>query len=132
MPKEASFGIIIFDIDNFKRVNDTFGHDTGDIVLKMLSNTILETIRQNDTPARYGGEEFIILAQSDSLDSLFAFAEKLRSTFEFLYIPAIDSSVTASFGITMYQEGDDIASLIKRADQAMYRAKSKGKNRVEC
>ncbi len=130
-PKPPSFGIILFDIDNFKRVNDTYGHDVGDKVLIKLSETVQEQIRADDVPARYGGEEFIILARCETLEQLEKFAEKLRSAFESLHIKEISSSVTASFGITMHHEGDSLAAMIKRADTALYKAKKTGKNRVE-
>lgn len=130
-PKLPSFGIILLDIDNFKRVNDTYGHDVGDKVLVKLSETVQEQIRADDVPARYGGEEFIILARCETLEQLEKFAEKLRSAFASLHIEEISSSVTASFGITMHHAGDSLAAMIKRADTALYKAKKDGKNRVE-
>lgn len=129
-PEESFFGVIMFDIDNFKLVNDTFGHDAGDEVLKVLSAQVLALIRNQDLPARYGGEEFIILARCDRMEHLEAMAEKLRSTFASRVIPAVGSAVTASFGITMKIPGDTEESLIKRADEALYQAKRQGKNCV--
>ncbi len=125
-----SFGVILLDIDDFKSVNDTFGHAAGDQVLKMLSDTIRQQLRQQDIPARYGGEEFLVIAQCETSENLIAIAEKLRISFEELYIPVIKKAVTASFGVTMGRPEDTLESITKRADKALYRAKWSGKNCV--
>jgi diguanylate cyclase (GGDEF)-like protein len=129
-PVERGFGIIMFDVDNFKQVNDRLGHDVGDEVLKSLSQTVSELIRDDDIPARYGGEEFIILAHCSELGNLKAMAEKIRATVASTVIPSLGRAVTASFGITMKQASDTQLTLIKRADEALYEAKGLGKNCV--
>jgi diguanylate cyclase (GGDEF)-like protein len=129
-PVERGFGIIMFDVDNFKQVNDRFGHDVGDEVLKSLSQTVSELIRDDDIPARYGGEEFIILAHCNELKNLQSMAEKIRATVASTVVPSLGRAVTASFGITMKQPSDTQQTLIKRADEALYEAKGLGKNCV--
>lgn len=129
-PASQRFGIIMFDIDDFKRVNDTYGHDVGDEVLKSLSQTVSELIREQDIPARYGGEEFIILAHCSEISQLRAMAEKIRATVAARAVPSLGRAVTASFGITMRDPRDSEETLIKRADEAMYAAKRQGKNCV--
>ncbi len=129
-PVIKPFGVILFDIDNFKSVNDTFGHDAGDQVLKMLSTTVRKQLRQQDIPARYGGEEFLIIVHCRTTQNLITIAEKLRSSFEELHIPLIDKAVTASFGVTMRRPEDTLATLTKRVDEALYLAKRSGKNCV--
>jgi len=131
LKNSSAFGIILFDIDDFKHVNDTYGHDAGDEVLVSLARCTREQIREEDTAARYGGEEFIILAYCSGIDKLYAIAEKLRTAFASLHIPSIGGSVTASFGITMGKDSDTRQGVIKRADTALYAAKRKGKNRTE-
>ncbi len=125
-----SFGVILFDIDDFKSVNDTFGHDAGDQVLKIIAATARQQLRQEDVPSRYGGEEFLVIAHCDTPESLMTIAEKLRSSFEKLIIPAVGRPVTASFGVTMGRTDDTLERITKRADEALYRAKRSGKNCV--
>lgn len=131
--KEAQEGdhplsIIIVDIDNFKHVNDQYGHDTGDIVLKEFSTLIKNLVSDYEVFGRWGGEEFAILVPS-SLKHATKLAELIKSSVEqnnFTTIPKL----TASFGVTSYQEGDTKESMFKRADIALYQSKSNGKNRV--
>ncbi len=120
--------LIMMDIDHFKTINDTYGHDAGDEVLVNIAALLKENIRETDIAGRWGGEEFIILFRADAGGAV-ANAEKLRKN-----IMAGDhgraGNVTASFGVTRYLEGDSIDSLVKRADQALYRSKESGRNRV--
>jgi len=127
---ELNAGIILFDIDDFKSVNDNFGHDAGDLVLITLARTVESTIRKQDTFARYGGEEFIIVVYCDTIEELGSMAEKIRRTIEETQFPRLKKALTASFGITMIQKGDTQETLFKRADDAMYSAKKAGKNCV--
>lgn len=127
----GSFSIILLDIDNFKRINDRCGHNTGDLALKCVVKTIKERIRKADTLARWGGEEFIIFLPSTPVDKATILAETLRENISRITLPCPEK-VTASFGVAGYMEGDTIDSLIKRADDLMYRAKEKGKNCVAC
>jgi len=125
----SALSIIIFDIDRFKQVNDTFGHLSGDIVLKELSFLCLAIIRDSDVLARWGGEEFIILVPENDKAAIVPFAEKLRSLIE-KHPFSIKTQVTCSFGVAQYMEEESKDDFIKRADQAMYKAKEEGRNKV--
>lgn len=122
--------VILLDIDKFKSINDTYGHLDGDNVLKALTRLLAANIRTSDTLARWGGEEFILLAPGSDLDSARLLAEKLRLAVAEYNFP-IPRSVTSSFGVASYQPGDTELALTNRADQALYRAKEQGRNRVE-
>lgn len=127
-----SFGIIIFDIDYFKKINDSYGHPAGDKVLKIICDILKMHIRINDILGRYGGEEFLILLPEAELEHTMSAAEKVRTLLSDTPIP-YDSSrlrITASFGVTCYRENDDIKSIIARADGALYESKKNGRNRI--
>ncbi|MCA1029490.1 GGDEF domain-containing protein [Bacillus timonensis] len=121
--------VILFDIDNFKKINDLFGHDVGDSVLVEFSNVVRNTIDQSCEFGRWGGEEFLIIAKSRNIDAAAELAKEIQISVDkhrFAHV----GSVTASFGVSAYKEGDVIHSLLKRADEAMYYAKQNGKNQV--
>jgi diguanylate cyclase (GGDEF)-like protein len=121
--------ITIFDIDFFKRVNDTFGHPAGDLVLVTISKLIKQNIRSTDLFVRWGGEEFIILyIETDETKSI-KISEKLRMIIQ-SNKPDDAPCVTASFGVTSYKKDETIDIMIHRADEALYQAKSKGRNQV--
>ena len=122
--------LISIDLDHFKATNDTFGHSVGDLVLKDFSDLLLHMVREEDVVARWGGEEFIILLSHTACEAATALAERIRHSFE--QTPGRTSSLamTASFGVAQLQEGENEADLIKRADNALYRAKHEGRNRV--
>jgi len=120
--------IILVDLDDFKCINDKYGHQFGDKVLKMVAESIKRNIRSSDIPARYGGEEFIILLPETDLEGAKKVAEKLRRIIQELSID--NTKLTASFGITELLENDSMETFIKRADKALYRAKKEGKNKV--
>jgi len=123
--------VLFFDIDHFKEVNDTYGHDTGDKVLQTVARTATNTLRATDVVGRWGGDEFmIILSDVPSANALKRIADKLKMLIEFSRtgLEAGDISVTISIGGTLFQKGDSIDSLLKRADAAMYRSKQKGRN----
>ena len=122
--------LILFDLDLFKNINDKFGHKTGDNALIELSRLVSESIRDTDVLARWGGEEFVILLPETNMETAIDIAEKLRTDIENHAFPEA-GSITASFGVTQYQNGDDESSFIKRADQALYRAKANGRNKVD-
>jgi diguanylate cyclase (GGDEF)-like protein/PAS domain S-box-containing protein len=122
--------LIMFDIDNFKIVNDTHGHIVGDQVLKAIAGSIRAYIRNVDFFVRWGGEEFMIISSESSLDNAYALAERLRQSIENRNFQSV-GKVTVSFGVTEFKRSDDEGTFIKRADEALYLAKSKGKNRVE-
>lgn len=122
--------IIFFDIDNFKAINDKFGHLTGDETLKKLSEIVNTLNRNSDVFARYGGEEFIILASSTNLEGATIHAERLREEIEKTKFKNA-GTITCSFGVVEFIKGsDDFTSIIKRADRALYDAKDKGRNCV--
>ena len=130
-------GLIMLDIDNFKRVNDTYGHMQGDLVLREVARVLRETSREIDEPARYGGEEMAVALPGTDLDGAFLFAERVRRSIESLELPLIDGEgslrVTASFGAAALppdQEKADKDDLVAAADAALYRAKRSGKNRT--
>lgn len=124
-----NLSIIFFDIDHFKKINDTYGHQTGDIVLKELAIIIKHCIRKSDIFARWGGEEFIVLLPQSELDNTLRVAEKMRKKIMTSYFKDVNR-VTCSFGVTKFSESDDIDKFIKRADKALYKAKETGRNRV--
>ena len=130
-------GLIMLDIDNFKRVNDTYGHMQGDLVLREVARVLRESSREIDEPARYGGEEMAVALPGTDLDGAFNFAERVRHAIESLELPLIEGGgtlrVTASFGAAACQGDDGDADkdvLVAAADAALYRAKRSGKNRT--
>jgi len=127
----STFGIIILDIDYFKSVNDNYGHQLGDTILKEFATILKSSIRKTDTVGRWGGEEFMIICTETNPDGIQALANTLREKIA-SYDFSIDEDKTASFGVTIYQKNEAIDTLIKRADDALYLAKEKGRNRVEC
>ncbi|TAN39336.1 MAG: diguanylate cyclase [Nitrospirae bacterium] len=122
--------LVMFDIDHFKKVNDTYGHHIGDAVLQQLTSHISRGIRKHDCFARWGGEEFMIMLTHNTLEAAMHFTEHIRKEIEELRIRGLQK-ITCSFGVTQLNEQDDIFSFTKRADDALYRAKSRGRNRVE-
>ncbi|WP_373034613.1 GGDEF domain-containing protein [Sulfurimonas sp.] len=124
------FSIILLDIDYFKTVNDTYGHDLGDLILKEFSNIIKDNIRKIDMLGRWGGEEFMIICTNTDVKNAEILAEKIRKKIE-EYDFEIVKNMTASFGVAQYSENLDFSSLFKHADEALYLAKNNGRNRVE-
>jgi diguanylate cyclase (GGDEF)-like protein/PAS domain S-box-containing protein len=122
------FSLIMFDIDDFKKINDTYGHQIGDYVLKEIANLVKENIRATDFLARWGGEEFMVLAPHTNLTCAEKLAYKLKYVIENHNFKI--GKITASFGVTEYKEGDTPNSIIYRADESLYKAKNKGKNQV--
>lgn len=136
--KQRSLSFIMFDIDHFKMVNDTYGHDAGDLVLKHVVNLTKNCLREKDILGRYGGEEFIICLPNTTLDEAFEIANAicLKISTSYAYIYDQEIRVTSSFGIShslQNAEGSQspsIETLIRQADQALYSAKKNGRNRV--
>jgi diguanylate cyclase (GGDEF)-like protein len=127
----GTFSIIFFDLDRFKEVNDEYGHLVGDEVLKRVAEIVEKANRNADIFARYGGEEFIILAPATDIAGARVHAERLRNDIEHHRFSEI-SHLTCSFGVAEYKpDADDVMSLFKRADTALYNAKKLGRNRVE-
>ena len=125
-----AFGMVVLDIDHFKSINDSYGHQVGDTVLVSIARLIKEHLRSTDKAVRWGGEEFILIYLETSVDELLTLAEELRTKIDGHLFETI-GHVTVSCGVTLYKNGDTIASIIKRADKALYLAKSSGRNRIE-
>ncbi len=124
-----TFGLIMLDIDHFKKINDEHGHQAGDQVLMSLAVILNATLRRTDVAGRWGGEEFIVLCpHTDELGSKHL-AENLRKALAAYDFAAIGSKI-ASFGVTAYRPGDSSHSIIARADEALYQAKHQGRNQV--
>jgi diguanylate cyclase (GGDEF)-like protein len=143
---QRPFSLVMFDIDHFKRVNDTYGHATGDLVLTILANTIRETIREMDIVGRIGGEEFALVLPDTDLNQALIITERLRCNIENTELaiqhPTNQQAlkVTSSFGITSYpcvsiENADtanpDFSFLLALADEALFKAKNKGRNCIE-
>ncbi|WP_064603105.1 diguanylate cyclase [Photobacterium sp. J15] len=122
---------IMIDVDYFKSINDTYGHNQGDIVLQTIAASLQEHCSSTDIPIRLGGEEFVIFSRNNS-DNAWHVAEKIRSHIESLQWTGVlaASSVTASFGIAYRQHGEPLDAFISRADEALYRAKRQGRNQI--
>lgn len=127
---EIPFSVLLFDVDRFKRINDTWGHAQGDIVLKEIVQQAHSQLRNIDTLARWGGEEFaVLLPQTDAKEACVV-AEKIRLVVAQAEFGKV-GRVTASFGVAACRLDESGAALLERADEALYRAKRKGRNRVE-
>ena len=124
------FSIAIIDIDKFKNINDTYGHQVGDQVLIGIANILKENIRQIDAVGRWGGEEFLVIFRETPLNAAISTAEKLRAAIAGHSFNMIGKK-TASFGVTGYRHPDTISDMMVRADNALYHAKRSGRNRVE-
>jgi diguanylate cyclase (GGDEF)-like protein/PAS domain S-box-containing protein len=122
--------MIMFDIDHFKKINDTYGHSAGDYVLKTIADIVRETIRKIDYLVRWGGEEFVIISSETNLEKAHALAERIREKTESYKFDKV-GKVTVSLGVTEFKEQDTKDTLIKRTDDIMYKAKERGRNRVE-
>ncbi len=126
--RRVPFGILLVDIDHFKSINDTYGHDRGDDMLHYVGSALRRHARENDIVGRWGGEEFLVLLENLDASQAFHIAERLRTHVEALHPDGLNISI--SLGGTMSRVGDSLASLVKRADQALYEAKNSGRNRV--
>lgn len=126
---DEPFSLIIFDIDHFKRINDTYGHDVGDKVLFQLSSLVKSELRNKDSFARWGGEEFVILSESLTEEEAFHLASRLCQVIEVFAFDLV-GHMTCSFGVAQFQTDDSSTGLLKRADRALYQAKESGRNRV--
>ena len=123
------FSIILFDVDNFKSINDNFGHDVGDFVLEKISKISKDSIRKTDEIGRWGGEEFIIICTNTNNEEASILAEHLRTgllTSDFGKV----GKVTISLGVSSFNSSDNISTIFKRVDKALYKAKKDGKNRT--
>lgn len=130
---QLSSSLMLFDIDNFKKVNDTYGHSAGDAVLANVAQTVKNCVRKEDIVARWGGEEFIVFFKYTNINSALMVAEKIRASVENLTVvtPEHNIKVTISIGISRFKKTDSNPNdVIERADDSMYVSKNTGKNKV--
>jgi diguanylate cyclase (GGDEF)-like protein len=130
----SAFSLVMMDIDKFKNINDAYGHQTGDQVLRTFAAIIRSILRKTDFCGRYGGEEFLIVLTQTDIQAAKVFAERICNCVENSFFPCLgpDSRVTVSIGLTEYRMQEDIEKTISRADELLYKAKKGGRNRVEC
>ncbi len=122
--------VVMVDLDHLKRVNDAFGHDVGDRALQEVAQLLSRELRRTDRIGRWGGEEFIIVAPETDRKAAWVLAQRLKETLENRRFDQV-GTITASYGVASFRPDDTVQSLIKRADEALYRAKTGGRNRVE-
>ena len=127
--------IIMLDIDHFKKFNDTYGHDAGDALLKELGTMLKSIVRKEDIACRYGGEEFILILPEATIEIAAQRAEYFRKALQFTSFRHLDQNIamiTVSMGVASYPDhGQDSETVFRRADEALYKAKNNGRNRVE-
>lgn len=133
--ESAPMSLLILDIDHFKKFNDTYGHLVGDQVLRLLALTIKNSVKGQDVAARFGGEEFCIILPDTNLDNAVKLAEIIRSKIANKQVTNRTTGetlgqITVSIGVACYRAGEDLSQLIQRSDEAMYKAKRNGRNRV--
>ncbi len=121
---------MLFDIDSFKSINDQHGHLTGDAVIKKVAELAKGSVRGNDVVARWGGEEFMVLLKDCEISAAQHIAETIRAVIE-RYDFGLGKPVTVSLGVAMYQANESTDSFFTRTDQALYKAKTNGRNRLE-
>jgi diguanylate cyclase (GGDEF)-like protein len=129
---EDNFAVVFIDLDHFKKINDTFGHDAGDMVLKGVANILQENSRKVDVVARYGGEELVVVLPKKDINQAVQYAEKIRSKIQsasFVYDGA-KVAVTASLGVSSRRRNSSLSETIKSADAGVYQAKDTGRNKV--
>jgi diguanylate cyclase (GGDEF)-like protein len=126
---DQEISIIFFDIDHFKEINDTYGHNEGDRVLKEIAHLVKANLRKDDLVSRWGGEEFLVLLSEVSTKDTLKIANKIRAIIRD-YDFELSCRVTCSFGVTKYKHGEGIEDFIARADKLMYEAKESGRDRV--
>lgn len=134
MRYKRDLSLLMIDIDRFKKVNDTYGHLAGDVVLKEIAQTLKKQTRRSDFVGRYGGEEFLIILPETSLDKALILAEKLRKRVAELTITANDhvlKGITVSIGASAYENDPNVDEFISRSDKWLYAAKKNGRNQVQ-
>ncbi|MEF1291993.1 GGDEF domain-containing protein, partial [Vibrio sp. M260118] len=125
-----NYAVMIADIDFFKRVNDEFGHDIGDVVIRTTAKRIQASLREDSILSRWGGEEFLVVVPNVEQSTAEQIAERLRANIEATSFPQIDKVVTISIGVTIESKAKAFNDAIKRADAALYQAKEGGRNQV--
>lgn len=125
-----TLSVIMTDLDNFKRVNDTYGHMKGDEVINVFTEVLTDNVRSADFVARYGGEEFLVILPETTRVGAELLAERIRESLQARIIGGISHPITASFGVTEAMENDSLDGILQRVDEALYQAKEAGRNRV--
>jgi diguanylate cyclase len=133
--RSVPLSLVMGDIDNFKKINDLYGHQIGDEILKTFAGVLVDNVHARDTVARYGGEEFALILPETHIESARQLTERVRRKVESLQLAVTESgqqigTITASFGVAELAPGDDAEALIQRADHKLYEAKCGGRNRV--
>ena len=128
---DIALSLIIFDVDNFKLVNDTYGHQAGDILLQDMVHLIENNIKKGDIFARWGGEEFVILTPATEINGAYNLAENLRKLVHSYVFKFVENNLTLSFGIAQLSSEDTKKTLFEKSDKALYEAKKNGRNRTE-
>jgi diguanylate cyclase (GGDEF)-like protein len=132
--QKEQLSLVLLDIDHFKRVNDSYGHQEGDNVLVAVAGLVKSMVRRYDIAARYGGEEFVVILPATGLHQALQFAERCRDGVQNIAFPGAlrDLTITVSLGVATYpsEKIDNVAALFKQTDDALYRAKQGGRNRV--
>jgi len=126
---DTNLSLILMDIDEFKQVNDLYGHITGDHVMVCTANILKKSVRCTDAVGRWGGDEFLIILPQTNLEQAYLVAEKIRTAISSEIFP-VSKSLTCSFGVCCYSEGDNHDTLLSRTDKALYEAKNSGRNRA--
>jgi len=121
----------MLDLDHFKTINDTYGHDVGDRVLQETAALIQRVMRKHDVLVRWGGEEFVVLCVETPVSEAYNLSERLLEGLRQRVFPVV-GQITASFGVVEYEGDESTKQLFKRLDTALYAAKTKGRNRIEC
>jgi diguanylate cyclase (GGDEF)-like protein len=135
--RKQPFSLVLLDLDHFKAINDTFGHEEGDRVLAHFAETLRSILRQEDAAFRYGGEEFVVLLRATGSAAALTAAERLRAALKGLPVelgdPSVEQVITFSAGVAAADDDNafETATLVTRADAALYRAKRSGRDRVE-
>ncbi|KAA0258909.1 diguanylate cyclase [Deferribacter autotrophicus] len=129
---EVEIGLIIIDIDNFKKINDTYGHLVGDEVLKDISRIISQTLRKTDFVGRYGGEEFLVILPYLNINESYKIAERIRKNIEnnSFHIGNLELKITVSLGVSSVKKYENLNDALEAADKALYNAKKSGKNKT--
>jgi diguanylate cyclase (GGDEF)-like protein len=128
---QKPLSLLLLDIDYFKRFNDDHGHAVGDAVLALVAQTVEKCLRPTDLAARYGGEELVVVLPETPLAGARIAAERVRASISTLKLPDVDRSISVSIGVSSLGDGDRAESMLARADQCLYLAKERGRNRVE-
>ena len=127
---QQPLSVVMIDIDHFKKINDQYGHDAGDKVLAHIGALLVNNIRLPDAAGRWGGEEFLVIAPGSDTDAAAGLAQRIRLAIKAISIAEVPAAITASFGVARFTDDQNPDQLLARADQALYRAKQTGRDRV--